>query len=310
MRSAASHPAPSLGPILVATVTVPDLDDATRWYTTWLDYEVWDEGSVDDELARSWRAPRAAGSRYRVLSPGAARPGGVRLVERDRPLAGSPLRIAGWRSLELVVSDPYAVRERLEGSPFTIVGEPKPLDTNPSIVALQAVGPGRELLYLTRTADDTVFELPAATRFVDRMFIAVLSARDLSRSGDFYASSFGAVGHLGATPVPLEAVNRELGLPLDRPHAISALQLAGRSLVEIDQHPEALLAERAPDDDLPAGLAMVAFEHDDLDAAAPVLAEPPRLRSEPPYLGRRAALVLGPDGERIEVIERAPEDAA
>jgi catechol 2,3-dioxygenase-like lactoylglutathione lyase family enzyme len=296
---------PSLGPIVAATVSVPDLDEATGWYTRWLGYDVWDEGVVDATLAEAWDAAAAAGSSYRLLSPGRHRPGGVRLVERRRPLGTSPLRVAGWRSLELAVSDPYAVHEQLRASPFRIVGEPKPLDTNPTIVALQAVGPGRELLYLTRTSDDTAFDLPQATRLVDSMFIAVLSARDIDRAQDFYVSRFGAVGHLSATPVPLEAVNRELGFPVDRSHAISAFQLAGRTRVEIDEHPEELLAEEASANDLPGGLAVVSFEHDDLRTLDSVLAGPPPVRREPPYLGRRVGLVRGPDGERIEVVERS-----
>ena len=295
---------PSLGPIVVATVPVPDLDEATHWYTQWLGYEVWDEGVVSAALAEAWLAPLSAEGRYRLVSPGRERPGGVRLVERDRKVTVSPLRAAGWRSLELVVSDTYAVREQLEGSPFLVVGEPMPLETNPSIVAMQAVGPGREMLYLTRTSNDTVFDLPTASRLVDRMFIAVLSARDIDGSQEFYRSQFGAVGHLSATPVPLEAVNRELGFPLGRAHQISALQLAGSSLVEIDQHPEELLAEDHPDRDLPGGLAMVSFEHDVLKSLGPLLQGVPTVREEAPYLGRRAGLVVGPDGERIEVIER------
>jgi catechol 2,3-dioxygenase-like lactoylglutathione lyase family enzyme len=171
---------------------------------------------------------------------------------------------------------------------------------------MQAVGPGRELLYLTQTSDDTAFELPAATRLVDGMFIAVLSARDLERSQEFYASAFAAAGGLRSVDVPLEAVNRELGLPLERRHPISAFQLAGRSLVEIDGHPEELAGERAPDDDLPPGLAIVSFEHAELDSVSAVLAGVPLARPEQPYGGRRAALVLGPDGERIELVERAP----
>jgi catechol 2,3-dioxygenase-like lactoylglutathione lyase family enzyme len=294
---------PTLGPIVVATVLVPDLDEATRWYTGWLGYEAWGEGAVGESLADAWRAPRAAGSRYRLLAPGRHRPGGVRLVEREVSLAESPLLAAGWRSLEFAVADVLELRRRLDGSPFPIVGEPTPLETNPSIVAMQATGPGREMLYLTQTSDDTAFELPEATRLVDKMFIAVLSAGDIERSQEFYASTFGAVGHLGATPVALEAVNRELGFPIDRPHPISALQLAGRSLIEIDQHPDELRGERPPDDDLPPGLSIVSFEHDDLASIGELLLAEPQAREEAPYLGRRAALARGPDGELIELVE-------
>jgi catechol 2,3-dioxygenase-like lactoylglutathione lyase family enzyme len=295
---------PRLGPIVVATVVVPDLEEAGRWYADWLGYEPWGDGVIDDDLARAWRTPRAAGSRYRLLAPGQGRPGGVRLVERDVSLTISPLIVAGWRSLEIVVADVLELRRRLEGSPYSIVGEPKPIDTNPSIVAMQATGPGREMLYLTQTSDDTAFDLPEASRPVDQMFIAVLSTSDLQRSQDFYASTFGAVLRLDATLIPLEAVNRELGFPIDRPHAISALQLAGRSVLEIDRHPEELRDEQSPRDDLPRGLAIVSFEHDDLDAIEGPFQAEPRAREEAPYLGRRTGLVTGPDGERIELVER------
>ena len=295
---------PALGPIVVATVVVPDLEEATRWYAGWLGYEPWGEGAIGEDLAEAWRTPRAAGSRYRLLAPGRGRPGGVRLVERDASPADSPLLVAGWRSLEIVVADVVELRRALEGSPFPIVGEPTPLDTNPSIVAMQATGPGREMLYLTQTSDDTVFDLPEASRPVDQMFIAVLSARDIERSQDFYASTFGAVCLLGSTPIPLEAVNRELGFPVDRPHPISALQLARRSLLEIDEHPEELRGEQPPRDDLPRGLSIVTFEHDDLGSVEELLLAEPRAREEAPYLGRRTGLVSGPDGERIELVER------
>lgn len=295
---------PALGPIVVATVVVPDLEEATRWYARWLGYDAWGEGVVGDDLAAAWQTPRAAKDRYRLLAPGRGRPGGVRLVERDFSLADSPLLVAGWRSLEIVVADVIELRRELEGSPFPIVGEPMPIDTNPSIVALQATGPGREMLYLTQTSDDTVFDLPEASRPVDQMFIAVLSARDIQRSQDFYASTFGAICRLDSTPIPLEAVNRELGFPVDRPHVISALQLAQRSLIEIDEHPEELRSEQPPLDDLPPGLSIVTFEHDDLDSLKELLLAEPQVREEAPYLGRRTALVSGPDGERIELVER------
>jgi catechol 2,3-dioxygenase-like lactoylglutathione lyase family enzyme len=296
-------PGPALGPIVCGTVSVPDVDDATTWYTEWLGWEPSGEGEVDEWLAGVWRAPRAVGSRWRLVSPGAGRAGGVRLVERPVSIERSPLHVAGWRSIELVVTDTLEVRRRLEGSPFRVVGEPKGLQFNPSIVAMQAVGPGREMLYLTQTSDETVFELPRAERLVDGMFIAVLSAPDLPASFAFYRDRFGAAGHLRETPTALEAVNRELGLPLEREHLISALQLAGRSLVEIDEHPAEMAGEIPPADDLPGGLAVVGFEHADLDDVRALWVAEPAAHDAPPCLGRRVTGAVGPAGERIELVE-------
>lgn len=294
---------PALGPILCGTVTVSDVDAATRWYTEWLGWEATGEGAVSASLAGGWRAPRAAGSRYRIVSPGARRPGGIRLVERSRPLDRSPLHVPGWRSIELAVSDVDEVRRRLDGSPFRIVGEPKGLEFNPSIRAMQVVGPGREMLYLTQTSDETVFALPRAQRLVDHMFIAVLSTPDIGRSFEFYREQFGAQGHLREVATVLEAVNRELGLPLDQKHPISALQLAHRSLVEIDLHPPEMADERPPTDDLPGGLACVTFAHRDLERVRSLWLHEPVVRDEEPYLGRSATAVLGPAGERLELVE-------
>jgi catechol 2,3-dioxygenase-like lactoylglutathione lyase family enzyme len=304
-RSGGEAAGPALGPILCGTVTVADLDEATRSYTRWLGWDASPEGAVGDGLAEAWSAPRVAGSRYRIVSPGAGRPGGVRLVERDRPLERSPLNVPGWRSIELVVSDVDEVRRRLDGSPFRVVGEPKALEVSPSIRAMQAVGPGREMLYLTQTSDETVYRLPRAQRLVDHMFIAVLSTPDAKRSFEFYRDTFGAQGHLRDAATALEAVNRELGLPIDRKHRISALQLAERSLVEIDEHPPELADETPPAGDLPGGLACVTFAHRSLDEVRSAWLREPDVRDEAPYLGRRATVILGPAGERIELVERS-----
>jgi hypothetical protein len=233
------------------------------------------------------------------------------LIERSGRPEPRPLARAGWRALELVVSDVRQLREQLRASPLRVVGEPKPLATNPSIVAMQAIGPGGEMLYLTQTSQDTQFELPTAERLVDRMFIAVLSAADLQAAQGFYAQRFGAIGHLGSTPVALEAVNRELGLPVTLPHSICALQLAGACLVEIDEHPRGLHASPPIAGDLPDGLALVSFAHDDLESEpiASLLSGAVQPRPEAPYRGRRAAILRGAAGELIELVESAPMPA-
>jgi len=294
---------PVLGPILCGTVAVADLDEATRAYTDWFGWELTAEGVLDPALARSWAAEAAAGSAWRLLSPVAGRPGGIRLVQRPRPLDRSPLHVRGWRSIELVVRDVDEVRRRLEGSPFRVVGEPKGLAFNESIRAMQAVGPGREMLYLTQTSDETVFELPRAEHLIDGMFIAVLSAPDLRAAFEFYRDRFGAQGHLRESATMLEAVNRELGLPLEREHPISALQLAQRSLVEIDEHPPEMSGEAPADDDLPGGLASVTFAHRDLAAVRELWRTEPIEIGEEPYGGHRATTVIGSAGERIELVE-------
>jgi len=296
---------PSLGPILLGTVVVPDLDAATRAYTEWLGFVVQDEGVVDEALATLWRAPKALGARLRTVGSTATGSGGVRLVERDRPLDESPLRVPGWRALEICVNDLHAVRARLEGSPFSVLGEPASIGGGSPIWALQATGPGREMLYLTLTVPGTIFDLPLAERLVDRMFIAVLSAANLEESRDWFVRHFGAGPALPAEPYVLTAVSRDAGLPPERTYRMTALGLAGQALVEVDEHFPAYLDERPPADDLRSGIALITWEVDSLDAVRHLVRDEPVRRDEPPYRGRRVAVAEGPAGELHELVERA-----
>lgn len=296
---------PSLGPVLLGTVVVPDLDAATRAYTDWLGFVVQSEGVVDEALATLWRAPRAVGARLRVLGSTPTRGGGVRLVERARPLDESPLRVPGWRALEICVSDLNAVRARLVGSPFTVLGEPASIGGGSPIWALQATGPGREMLYLTLTVPDTGFDLPLAEQLIDRMFIAVLSAPAVEPARDWFLQHFGGGPALPPAPYVLTAVSRDAGLPPERTYAMTAFGLHGQSLIEVDEHFPEFVDERPPADDLRAGIAMVTWEVDSLDAVRGLLQAEPARRSERPYGGRRVAIAVGLAGELHELVERA-----
>ena len=295
----------SLGPILLGTVVVPDLDSATRAYTESLGFVVQAEGVVDVDLASLWRAPRATGARLRLVGSTATRGGGVRLVERDRPVTGSPLHVPGWRALEICVSDLQAVRARLEGSPFTVLGEPASLGGGSPIWALQATGPGREMLYLTLTVPDTGFDLPLAEHLVDRMFVAVMSAPRVEEAADWFVRHFAAESVLPPETYVLTAVSRDAGLPPERAYAITALALEGRSLVEIDAHFPEHLDAQPPTDDLRSGIASITWEVDSLDAVCGLLLAEPVRRAELPYCGRRVAVAVGPAGELHELVERA-----
>src|SRR5262249_3718786 len=132
-----------------------------------------------------------------------------------------------------------------------------------------------------------------------------LSTPDMQRSFEFYRDTFSAEGHLRDAATALEAVNRELEFPVDRKHRISALQLAERSLVEIDEHPPELAAATSPTADVPGGLACVTFAHRSLDEVRSAWLREPDVREEAPYLGERTTVILGPAGERIELVERS-----
>ena len=56
-------------------------------------------------------------------------------------------------------------------------------------------------------------------------------------------------------------------------------------MIEIDEHPEELRGEQPPSDDLPRGLAIVTFEHDDLESVTGLLVAEPQVREEAPSSG-------------------------
>lgn len=296
-----------LGPIVCATVIAPDVDELTPAYCDAFDFVVISDAAVSAGLARSWGWPELAGARTRLIGHTPGAPGAVRLLEAPADPDQRPLLRPGWRSIELCVRSVRRVRERIEDSPFTVVGEPAPIPGADAILAMQVLGPAGEMLYLTEIGDMGVYDLPTAHRFVERVFIGVVSAPDLDAARAFYEAASGGHDPAGSFTAPIGCVNHVLGLPLDTPHTFCAIQLSGQSLVEVDQHPPAMVSTAPPATRAapPPGLAMFTFAVDSLavpgaTALAPVWTEP-----STPYDGRRTATILGPAGERIELVETA-----
>ena len=87
---------------------------------------------------------------------------------------------------------PSSLERRLVDSSFRVIGPPAPLDMNPAVVAMQALGPAGELFYFTRIPPGkSKFDLGSAQSFVDRVFIVVLGVHDIRRTLDFYSQTFG-----------------------------------------------------------------------------------------------------------------------
>jgi hypothetical protein len=291
-----------LGPILCATVIAPDVGELAPAYCGAFDFQVLADTVVSAGLARSWGQPGLAGTRSVLVGHTVGAPGLIRLLEVDTIAGDRPLLRPGWRSIELCVQDVHRVRERIGTTPFEVVGEPAPIPGAEDISAMQVVGPAGEMLYLTEIADPGVYDLPTATHFVERVFIAVMSAPKLGAARSFYEDTFGGQDPAGSITAPMECVNRVLDLPLDTAHTFCAVQFAGQSLVEVDQHPPELVGEANAQAALPRGTAMMTFA---ADAAAVTGIEPlGPAWNEPaePYGGRRTLTVAGPGGERIELV--------
>lgn len=291
-----------LSAIVAVTLLVPDVAAVERAYGEVLRYETVERGRISADQAAGWAAPALAGRAYALMQPASGEPVYLRMVETDA--APSPaLKALGWNATEILVEDPALLAPKLAGSAFQVIGPPAPLEINPAVTAMQALGPAGELLYFTRMpAGKSKFGLGSATSFVDRVFIVVVGASDIRRTLDFYATTFG-LPVTEPAPSRVEVLADAWGLPREQPFLLGIARLPERFLVEVDQYPSAAAAREAAAGELPAGMAMVSFAVDSLEPFLPRLVATPRAVPCPPYHGRRAGVLRGPDGETIELIE-------
>lgn len=307
--SAAEGPAegPLLQRINMATVGVPDVDKFVSWYGDWLGLAVRERGQIPHEVALSWGTPAMAGRRFVLVSPDGHQDVYIRAVEVATRPDYRPANTFGWNAFEIIVDDVYAMRERLEDSPFTIIGEPRPLNSRPSIHAMQVTGPGGEILYLTtETGDRVTSTLPMPVGDLGRLFIIVLGGPDIVEIRDFYAERF----RLQANPIRVsrgQTVQRAWGGTESGTHPITLIRFAehGNSM-ELNGYVKPGLTPRPREEGaLPQGNAMATFSVPDLDALDLPYVSPPRRLPGLAYGGRRSAVFIGPAGELTELLEES-----
>lgn len=273
--------ASGLGPILAATVAVPELDGATRAYRELLDYE---------ELATGGEN----GARWRVLGPPGARWGLVRLVEAPGAARPATFRTLGWAALEILVADADATFERCrEVDGFQVLQGPASVGGGGALRALQAAGPGGEGVYLTQVVTPSErFDLPALAGGEHRVYVVVAGTHNLDATRGFFESGFGLL-RVTDHALPVRVLNQAYELPTGSLHRISTVQLAGSTVIEVDEYPPAAIP-RPPDT---AGVVSVTFA-----GSRPEVGHPLPVRPEPPYWGAPAWEVTGPFGLRCEVV--------
>lgn len=297
-----------LSAIVAVTLFVPDVDAARRAYVQTLSYETVQEAPLDPEAAATWGDGRMAGREVALLRPASGEPVYIRLVERDAP-PRAPLKTLGWNATEILVEDPPALERRLDGSPFRVIGPPAPLDFNPAVVAMQALGPAGELLYFTRIPPGkSKFNLGSATSFVDRVFIVVLGVHDIRSTLDFYSTTFG-LEVTDPAPSRVGILAEAWNLPPDQTFPLAIVRLPERFLIEVDEYPAAAPVHEAGAAGPPSGMAMVSFTVDSLEPFLDLLVAEPRVLQGVPYAGRRAGVMRGPSGEYLELIEGPPPPA-
>lgn len=290
--------------IKIVTLSVSDLTEAEGAYAEWLGYVRTARGRIDSELANGWGTPHIEGSPYAMLRSPAGTEVMLRLIERPITPGFAPLRMYGWNANEILVLDPGGLEKRLRapGSPFEVIGASAPLDSNPSIIAMQAIGPNRELNYFTRIPPEGgTFIKQAARTFVDRTFIMVVGGPSMPALREFYGQQLGmTVTDPFASRVSV--LNEALSLPADHRIPLALVPLSSSFVLELDEYPAGTSPRPCRDGDLPPGIAMVSFLAEKLDERLPWRAMPRKIGGTP-YSGRRAGVIVGPAGEWIELIE-------
>ena len=289
--------------ILIITFCAPSLSEVEHAYTGVLHYSVVGRGTVSDDLAAEWDAPKMRGHEYIVLQPGSAANIYLRFIQEAAPESYRPMSTFGWNATEMLVQDPDALAREIRqpGSGFQVVGEPRPLGAGSQIRAMQAVGPAHEVLYLTRVAAGTP-PMYSARSFVDRPFIVILGSRDLDETRRFLrerltleSSSFG--------PARMTVLNKAFGLDIETTHPLAVARISPEYSMELDQYPPQAAERSRRPGELPPAMAIVTFEVESLQPLKTLWLTPPRPIATAPYRGRRAVSIRGSTGELIELVE-------
>lgn len=298
--------------IVAVTLVVPDPAAVEAVYSKWLHYRAVERGMVSPALARAWAAPKAAGRAYVVLQPASGNPVFLRLVQSAEREATPAMQTHGWNANEILVQDTDAVAASLAGSPFRIIGPPAGLDGNPEIRAMQVTGAAGELVYLTRIPPEgaSLIRTPAKSP-IDRTFIVVVGGPSMKALRAFYGD---VLKHEVTQPVPvlIRTIQKAHGLPADHRTPLALVSISGQFAIELDEYPARATPRPRTSGDLSTGMAMVTFAASSLateQAKAVPWAVPPGEFSGLPYPAKRSALIEGPAGELIEVVE-APDATA
>ena len=193
--------------IVIVTIAVLNLEPVETAYQEEFGYTTVEQSTVSQELAGVWAAPQMQGREYLLMKADSEADVFLRFVQLPGVQGYKAMTTHGWNATELLVKDPDKVAAQLEDSAFKIIGAPKDLWQAPNAPrAMQVLGPGEEVMYLTRNVD---FSTSAA---VDRVFIMVLAGPSMASLASFYGDTLG-LEVSAATPFNISVVSNAQGLP-------------------------------------------------------------------------------------------------
>ncbi|HHI89148.1 MAG TPA: hypothetical protein ENK01_04260 [Hellea balneolensis] len=280
---------PKLGPVMMGTLLCRDLETCIRAYEAAFHWNCQRRARVSEAQARFWGLPDLAGADYALLVNAFGEPV-LRLIAHKACAEIDRLGHTGWLALEIVVQDVDRLAATLEGSAFEVLRPVANLAVSDHIRAVQVRGPAGEILYLTEIkADVPPFDLPRARCAVDRVFIPVLCTHERAKTLSLYEYLAAEKGLQFETKITV--INQAYGFDLDTQHKVATLQLAGQSLIEIDEIPQA----RPLPGELISGILMVSFLTESLPKG--------HSQKDCPTGTKRSTVLRGVSGELLELVE-------
>ncbi len=291
--------------IRIVTHCVADLDAEISVWREYLGYVLQTRGELSVELCAAWGASAESGKRFALMTPASGNATYMRFIETGKRPGYWPPVTWGWNATEILVEDPDELGEQLHGSPIDVFGGPDDLYKQPNAPrVIQTLGPSGAMLYFTRILPGgSRYGLHGAKSPVDRVFNVVLGGPSLDELCAFYSEKLGLrVGEPMGFTMTLAA--QACGAPLDTEFPVCVAPLRARtSILELDEYPAESSARPREADCLPGGMSMVGFDTDDIDAIDISPRREPLAIDEFPYDGRRCAVIEGPAGEWLELIE-------
>lgn len=283
--------------ILMVWLLAQDLAVTQVAYEDYLGYRAVDEGVMSAELALAINRPQLAGRPFVTLVPRSGPQVGIRIVQGGQS-GFEPMQRLGWSAVELLVKDPMALKEGLEGSAFRHLQGPDFLTDQKNILAMQVTGPDQELFYLTHMIDpsQSFLQPQPNPEPVGHTFIMVMGSADITASVAFWQQHFDN-GVVGPIPYRIGVLSEAYGLPLETEHALALVSMADGYGIEIDHYPESASPVPAPEGEQ-GGVILVSLSVDPRALKAPL---PWELAYHNQDGGLRGGVVRLPSGAPIEV---------
>jgi catechol 2,3-dioxygenase-like lactoylglutathione lyase family enzyme len=303
--------------VLLETIVTKDLDRAVRAWQETIGWQCVVEGPVDDALAVFWRVESSTYPRFALVAPEGSDRGYLRVLEGPEDDESGSFHHPGLFNAELLCRDVDELHARLQSSrEFQLLCGPTTYDLASAGGACSRSfatrGPGGAgVFFTTYLSVPPPRQLPVCRQLVDSMFNSALAVEDGEAMEAFFEGVLGMTRRLEGR-IASPAINRILDLPEEWGFHMVVYKGEGEGLIEVDVHEHPLPdGFGAPTGRLKPGNSFLTLEAIDFDevmqraAEASVVLSRETVLAQPPYGGRQAALLRGPAGEPVEVIEAA-----